>query len=203
MQCSYTWRRTRLHLLLHFLPTSLPCPVLQLPVSLGKYSVHLVHRSLLWLKQFLVCCFGQCGLLSFVRESLCLEIAFPLEERQAKGSSSKMQQRRAGITRKSPKCTGNTRSQARHGTARHSTATRRISFQPSFCQGLLAILQRLCATHTGTPECVCVSVCAEQAVRVLVFVCLVFGGNFALANRMENSRETEREREGERLLATE
>lgn len=73
-------------------PTSLPSlcwPVLQLPVSLGKYGVHLVHRSLLWLKQFLVCCFGQCGLLSFVRESLRLEIAFPLEERQAKGSSSK------------------------------------------------------------------------------------------------------------------
>lgn len=28
----------------------------------------------------------------------------------------------------------------------------------------------------------------SRLVRVLVFVCLVFGGNFALANRMENSR---------------
>lgn len=151
-------------------PPSLPslcCPVLQLPVSLGKYSMHLVHRSLLWLKQFLVCCFGQCGLLSFVRESLCLEIAFPLEERQAKGSSSKNKKKRRGKrktgrnNKEEPKVH---REHTQPGEARHRTATRRISFQPlllghpfasaswQFCNAFVP------HTHMYAEECVWVCV---------------------------------------------
>lgn len=147
-------------------PPSLPKPppVQQLPVSLGKYSVHLVHRSLLWLKQFLVCCFGQCGLLSFVRGSLCLEIAFPLEERQAKGSNKKKKKRgkrKTGRNNKEEPKVHREHTQpgeARHGTARHGDTAHFLSAaatRASFCQGLLAILQCLCATHTQPRLCLC------------------------------------------------
>lgn len=167
LQCSYTWRRTHLHLLLHFLPcAALYCSFLFLLANTACISciVACFGSNNFWFVALAnaVCCLSS--------ERACAwKLRFRSRNAKRKAAAAKIKKkgeekgRRAGITRKSPKCTGNTRSQARHGTERRHGA---FPFSRC-CSGIL--LPRppgnsaapLCHTHTCTQRSVCGCVCVQ------------------------------------------
>lgn len=161
LQCSYTWRRTRLHLLLHFLSPPLCSSFLFLLANTACISciVACFGSNNFWFVALAnaVCCLSSEGACAW-------KLRFRSRNAKRKAATKKKKKRgkrKTGRNNKEEPKVHREHTQpgeARHGTARHGDTAHFLSAaatRASFCQGLLAILQCLCATHTQPRLCLC------------------------------------------------